>query len=163
MKKYLVLFGLLATYPTLVHAVEPKPKHVFIKADCQNTLGLEVVTSLRDAIRASAGYQLAENLTDDGGYGLVLTINVECTETTMPNGELVAAIASVVGHGSCSGPRNCNISPVAETLEASLCSGHQGAPCGRDLYNSMDSYMSRVGNYTFKFLSERAKASQPQN
>jgi hypothetical protein len=163
MKKYLLLVGFLAMYPALAHAVEPKPKHIFVKTDCQDTLGMEVATALREAIRASAGYQLAENLTDDGGYGLVITMNVECTESKMPNGELVVAIASVVGHGSCTGPRNCSISPFVETLEASLCSGSTGARCGRDLYNSMDLYMSNAGNYIFKTMSERLKAAQPQN
>jgi hypothetical protein len=156
-RKYLAIIGLLLISVT-AHAVETKPKHVFIRSDCDGTLGSEIVTSLRDAIRASPGYQLASSLTDDGGYDVVLTIYVECSESALPTGERIASVASIFGTATCT-LGSCTVASNESTLEASLCSGTSGTRCGKDLYTTLDGYMSKSGEYLFDRLSEsRQKA-----
>jgi hypothetical protein len=152
MKKCLLL-ALLAASLTSAHAVDPKPKRVFVKADCSETLGSEIAASLREAIRASAGYQLADSLDDDGGYHVVLTIHIECSEVKSATGEPIVAMASIFGTSTCT-LGNCNITPAIDTLEASLCSGSKGQACGRDIYNSLDEYMSKSGGYVYRKLVE---------
>jgi hypothetical protein len=152
MKKCLLL-ALLAASLSSAHAVDPKPKRVFVKADCSETLGSQIAASLREAIRASAGYQLADNLDDDGGYHVVLTIHLECTEAKSPTGEQIVSMASIFGTGTCT-LGSCHITPAIDTLEASLCSGSKGQACGRDIYNTLDEYMSKSGGYVFRKLVE---------
>ena len=155
MRHFLLIAGLVSI--TLVaSAVESKPKHVFIKDSCGGPLGSEVVASLRQEIRASAGYQLASSLNDDGGYKVVITINVTCVESTLPTSERVVSIASIFGTGNCTFD-SCSMASNESTLGASLCSGRSGAGCGKDLYVSLGDYMSREGGYIFLHLSEDRK------
>ncbi len=135
-------------------AVE-KPKSVFVKSNCTGPLGSEILTSFRQEIRASAGYQLATSLTDDGGYDVVITAYISCVES-MIVGERVASVASIFGTGTCTGD-SCSISSNEPTLQALLCSGRKGVQCGRDIYVSLDQYMSNEGGYIFRELSESRK------
>jgi len=155
MKTFLLILGLVSV-SSIANAVESKPVHVFIRASCDGPLGSEVVASLRQEIRASAGYQLATSLDDDGGYKVVVTVNVTCVESTLPTSERVAAIASIFGTGTCTFG-SCNMASNEFTLGASLCSGKTGAGCGRDLYVSLDTYMSGEGGANFRQLSEDRK------
>lgn len=152
MKKCLLLLMLTVSL-TSARAVDPKPKRVFVKADCSERLGSEIASSLREAIRASTGYQLADNLEDDGGYHVVLTIHLGSTEAKTPTGEQIVSMASIFGTGTCT-LGSCHITPAIDTLQSSLCSGSKGQACGRDIYNSLDDYMSKSGGYVFHKLVE---------
>lgn len=140
----------------LAGAVENSPKHIFIKSDCSGPLGSEIVTSLRDQIRASPGYQLAASLTDDGGYDVVLSVYIECTESTLPSSERIVSVASIFGTGTCTFG-NCHISSNESTLRSAICSGKSGVSCGKDLYVSLDEYMDKDGGYIFRELSAGRK------
>ena len=110
---------------------------------------------LRQEIRASAGYQLATSLTDDGGYDVVVTAYISCVES-MIVGERVASVASIFGTGTCTGD-SCSVSSNEPTLQALLCSGRKGVQCGSDIYVSLDQYMSNEGGYIFRELSGSRK------
>jgi hypothetical protein len=146
----------LLAFSMAAHAVETKTKHVFIKADCAGPLGTEAIASLRDAIRASPGYQLTSSLLDDGGEYAVITIFVECSESTLPSGERIASIASIFGVGGCA-LGSCSITSNESTLQAALCSGNKGAGCGRDIYAVLDSYMSGEGGALFDWEAGKRK------
>lgn len=148
------MFGLLLA--SLAANAVDKPKHVFIKGDCAGPLGAEIVTSLRQEIRASAGYQLATSLTDDGGYDVIITIYIECAESTLPTSKPIVSVASIFGTGTCT-VGSCSISSNEHSLEAALCSGNNGVKCGKDLYVSLDEYMSKDGGEIFRLLSEGRK------
>jgi hypothetical protein len=137
------------------NAVE-KPKFVFIKSHCAGPLGEEILASFRQEVRASAGYQLATALTDDGGYDVVITAYVTCVESTLPSSERVVSVASIFGTGTCTAG-SCSTSSNEPTLQAMLCSGKSGAGCGKDLYVSLDDYMSKEGGYIFRELSDSRK------
>lgn len=143
-------------------AVEPAPKHVFIRDTCDGPLGSEIVSSLRQQLRASGGYQVANALTDDGGYSVVITVYLSCVESVLPTGERVASVASIFGTGTCTAG-SCTVTSNESTLGAELCSGRSGAGCGKDLYVSLDRYMNKSGGYIFNVLSDgrrRAFAGQ---
>jgi hypothetical protein len=153
MMKHLVLFGLLCI-PSMVKAVVDKPKHVFvISHHCDEPLGSKLLTVFREEIRASHGYQLATAMTDDGGYDVVITLSVVCTENSLPTSEKVVSIAVIVGTGTCTADR-CTILPDVTTLLSLLCSGNKGADCGKDLYSFLDDYMSGEGGRSFQQLSD---------
>jgi len=154
-RKFLLILAFVST-SLVANAVESKPMHVFIKASCGGLLGSEILASLRQEIRASAGYQLATSLTDDGGYMVVITVNLTCVESTLPTSERVVSIASIFGAGTCTFG-SCHMASNESTLGASLCSGKSGSGCGRDLYASLDEYMSREGGAMFRELSEDRK------
>jgi hypothetical protein len=138
-------------------AVESKPMHVWIKDFCTGPLGQEIVTSLRQEIRASAGYQLAASLADDGGDQVVVTIYITCTESTWGNTrERVVSLASIFGTGVCT-LGSCSITSNEGTLGALLCSGKSGVGCGKDIYVELDNYMSKEGGEMFRRLSESRK------
>ena len=139
------------------HAVEPAPKHVFVKADCSGPLGAEAVTSLKEAIRRSAGYQLASTLVDDGGYGVVLTVFLECSESVLRSKEAIISIASIFGTAVCDPTPSCIVTNEESSLEASLCSGNTGTECGRDLYLFLDQWMDKEGESWFR---RRVEAGQ---
>lgn len=142
------------------HAVEPKPKRVFLRTTgCDGILGSSIISSFRDAIRASAGYQLANSLDDSGGYEVVITVFSVCTETTNPvNSEHIASAATIFGTGTCTFG-NCSVTSNEGTLQSNLCSGNKGAECGRLIYSSLDDYMGRTGGTIFDSLSSaRVKA-----
>jgi hypothetical protein len=152
-RKGLAVFVALL-FTVAAHAVEAKPKHVFVKADCSGPLGSQIVTSLRDSIRASPGYQLATSLEDDGGLNAIITVFIECSESTLPTGERIVSIASIFGTGGCA-LGSCSITSNESTLQASLCSGKGGEGCGKDIYTVLDEYMTSEGGALFNWESEK--------
>lgn len=155
MRRCFVVLGLLLA--SLAANAVDKPKYVFVKDSCTGLLGAEVLTFFRQEIRASAGYQLATSLTDDGGYDVVVTVYITCVESTLPTtSERVVSMASIFGTGTCTGG-SCAVSSNEPTVGAALCSGKSGARCGRDLYVSLDGYMSKEGGRIFRQLSESRK------
>jgi hypothetical protein len=134
-----------------------KPKHIFIRDFCTGPLGSEIMSSFRQEIRASAGYELAASLADHGGDEVVITVYVTCTESRLPTSERVVSVGSIFGTGTCSAADSCHINSNESTLGALLCSGKSGTGCGKDLYVSMDDYMSKEGGEIFRYLSEGRK------
>jgi len=155
MRQCFAVLGFLLVSLT-ANAVEGRPKRVFLKADCTGPLGQAVMASLKQEIRASSGYQLATSLNDDGGYGVVLTIYVECSESALPSSEAIVSIASIFGRGTCNGD-TCSVHSDEDSLQASLCSGTSGVGCGKDLYTTLNEYMSTIGQDLFQRLSESRK------
>jgi hypothetical protein len=159
-KRALTIAALLLSTLT-AHAVESNPKHVFIHTDpsCNGQLGSQIMSSFREAIRASAGYQIATNMRDDGGYGLVITVYVVCSETTLPaNRERIISMASIFGTGVCLGPSDCHVTSNEAGLQTQLCSGSSGRACGADLLTGLDQYMSQDGGSIFDSLSKEKVA-----
>jgi len=139
------------------NAVENKLKHVFVKSSCKEPLGMEVVASFRQEVRASAGYQLANSLNDDGGHDAVITVDIVCGEAVIASVRM-ASVASLFGTGTCTFGQ-CTITPNQFTLQTQLCGENQGARCGKAIFVSLDEYMSRDGGDMFHQLSEaRRKA-----
>ena len=159
MKKHVASVMLIFTLWTAAHAVEAKPKHVFIKdSACDGQVSASMMASLRQEIRASAGYQLATSLTDTGGHDVVITIYAVCVEGTLrPNSEHVVSVATIFGTGTCTFG-SCNVTSNESSMGAWLCSGAQGSSCGKDIYTTLDQYMSKEGGRIFDDLSkERIK------
>ena len=117
------------------------PKHVFIRASCDGTIPSAVLTSFREEIRSSKGYQLATSLADDGGLGVVLTVYMTCTEIKDHNNNSgIAAIAAIYGQGRCVG--SCHVNSYESTLISVLCGSNNGVECGRDIFRDFDNYWS---------------------
>ena len=161
MKKHVAVATLVFTLLAAANAVESKPKHVFIKdSACDGQLSSSMMASLRQEIRASAGYQLAASLDDTGGKDVVITLYAVCLETTLPhsNSEHVVSLSTIFGTGTCTFG-NCTVSSNESSLGAWLCSGNQGSSCGKDIYATLDQYMSKEGGRLFDNLSkERIKS-----
>lgn len=156
MRSYLIFLGLL--FATMSGgAAEPGPKYIFVTDDCAAPLGAEVVASFKQEVRASTHYQLAKDLMDDGGYRVVITIKITCSEKLSPTSERTVAVASIMGLGACSSFMSCTDSIYDQTLHASLCGGTEGVRCGRDLFLCLDEYMNGDGLYLFRLISEAQK------
>ncbi|MGO9323517.1 MAG: hypothetical protein ACLP07_03065 [Terracidiphilus sp.] len=138
-RSILLIMWLFLSTALAGYAVET-PKHVFISASCRGTIPSAVLTSFREEIRASKGYQLATSLTDDGGLGVVLTAYLSCTEI-MGNGSGIAAIAAIYGQGRCAFG-SCHVNSYESTLTSMLCGSSNAVECGRDIFRDFDTYWS---------------------
>lgn len=125
LQSFVAIAGLLLVSPLLSRALE-RPKNVFIVASCDGNIGSAVVSSLREEIRRSQGYQLATRLDDDAGWGVVLTIYMSCTES---RGVGMAAVAKIYGQGRC--VLGCHVNSYEQTLGSLLCSADVAIECGR--------------------------------
>jgi hypothetical protein len=153
-RTHLTIFALILV-SLAANAVESKPKHVFVKSSCKERLGMEVLASFRQEIRASAGYQLAKSLDDDGGYDVVITVDIVCGEAEVSSVRM-ASVASLFGTGTCTFG-TCSITPNQLTLQAQFCGESQGSKCGKEIFVSLDEYMSGEGGDIFRNLSEARK------
>jgi hypothetical protein len=126
---------LLLTSLTAVAADLRKP--VFIKTTCDAKVSSAVLTSLRNEMSTSQKYRLAHNLADGDQMGVVLTVNMSCTERND-----IAAIATVFGRAKCFGVTNCHLSIDGSTIKSDLCEVSSAAECGRTLFKAFDDYMS---------------------
>jgi hypothetical protein len=117
-RTHLTIFALVLV-SLAANAVESKPRHVFVKSSCKEPLGMEVLASFRQEIRASAGYQLAKSLDDDGGYDVVITVDIVCGEAEVSSVRM-ASVASLFGTGTCTFG-TCSITPNQLTLQAQFC------------------------------------------
>jgi hypothetical protein len=154
--RHLTIFALILV-SLVANAVENKPKHVFVKSSCKEPLGMEVLASCRQGIRASAGYQLAKSLDDDGGYQVVVTVDIVCGEAEVSSARM-ASVASLFGTGTCTFG-TCSVTPNQLTLQAQFCGESQGPRCGKEIFVSLDEYMSGEGGDMFRELSEARKKS----
>ena len=116
---------------------------------------MEVLASFRQEVRASAGYQLAKSLDDDGGYDVVITVDIVCGEAEVSTVRM-ASVASLFGTGTCTFG-TCSITPNQLTLQAQFCGENQGPKCGKEIFVSLDVYMSGEGGDMFLKLSEARK------
>lgn len=142
MLKRLILLSLLST--SLTCQAVGTPKRVFIHAvSCTDTIPLAVISSLRDEIRGSNGYQLVTSLSDDGGTGVVLTIYINCAQVGEGRAG-IAAIAFILGQAeNCSLlGSSCEVASNEFTLQSMVCGGSVGTDCGRALFRSFDNYWS---------------------
>lgn len=137
--KYLALILLLST--SLMCCAVDTPKRVFIKASCDGRISSTILTSLREEIRGSKGYQLTTSLNDDGGLGAVLTIYVTCTELKGQGNSGIAAIAAIYGQARCISD-SCHVNSYESTLRSALCGSNTAEECGRDLFRDFDDYWS---------------------
>lgn len=153
-RTHLTIFALILV-SLAANAVESKPKHVFVKSSCKEPLGMEVLASFRQEVRASAGYQLAKSLDDDGGYDVVITVDIVCGEAEVSTVRM-ASVASLFGTGTCTFG-TCSITPNQLTLQAQFCGENQGPKCGKEIFVSLDVYMSGEGGDMFLKLSEARK------
>jgi hypothetical protein len=131
------LFSIFLIASTLPASALDRPKNVFIVASCDGTIGSTVLTSLREEIRRSQGYQLATRLDDDGGRGVVLTIYMSCTESRVAG---MAAVAKIYGQGRC--VFGCHVNSDEGTLGSLLCSSNVAVECGRRIFRDFDDYWS---------------------
>ena len=131
----LVLVSLLTVASLIGHAADT-PKPVFVKASCLDKISSDVLSSLEEAIRNSQKYRLAHNLGDGDQTGVVLTINVSCTER-----KNVAAIATVFGAAKCFSSTNCHHTLDGSSIRADLCGADDAAACGQVLLKAFDNYV----------------------
>ena len=133
----ILLLSLLPASTPLMHALD-RPKNVFIVSSCDGEIGSGVLTSLREEIRRSQGYQLATRLDDDAGRGVVLTIYVSCTES---HSAAIAAVGKIYGQGRCIFG-SCHVNSYEQTLGTLLCSSNVATDCGRRIFRDFDDYWS---------------------
>jgi hypothetical protein len=131
----LVLVSLLTLVSLVGHAADT-PKSVFVKASCLDKISSDVLSSLEEGIRNSPKYRLAHNLGDGDQMGVVLTINVNCTER-----KNVAAIATVFGAAKCFSGTNCHHVIDGSSIRADLCDANAAAECGRALFKAFDDHV----------------------
>jgi hypothetical protein len=163
MKRILIVAALLTASLSLrACAVESNPKRVFIHSEsCDGQLGSEVLTSFRESIRASSGYQITTDMRDSGGRGVVITVYIVCSETALATHERIISIASIVGTGVCVSSSYCTVTSNEASLDTQLCSGDSGRACGADTFTALDRYMSGpVGGSVFDSLSKEKVAGR---
>jgi hypothetical protein len=135
-------------------ATQTSRKHVFIKdTDCDGPLSSIVLTSLKQQIKASTKYQLADSLEDTGGLGVVIAVYVTCTDAVLRNSEQIASLATIFGFATCNAGR-CHVATDEGSLGVFLCSGKSGVGSGSDIYGALSEYMSTDGDLIFNSLSE---------
>lgn len=131
-----VLASLLTLAPLVGHAAET-PKSVFVAGSCLDKISSDVLFSLQEQLRNSQKYRLAHNLGDGDQMGLVLTINVSCTERMN-----VAAIATVLGAAKCFSATDCHHAIDGSSIRADLCYANTAAACGQAIFKAFDDYRS---------------------
>jgi hypothetical protein len=137
-----LILTLLFTLATLAANAADTPKSsVFIHAACDSKISSAVVASLKEEIGNSQKYHLVPNLSDEGRLGVVLTINLACTERTD-----VAAVASAYGKGQCFAGAYCHGVSDGSSLKSALCDSSATAECGRTLFKTFDDYVSHMSS-----------------
>jgi hypothetical protein len=133
--KVLILASTL-TFAFVVAYAADMQKPVFVKGTCLDPISSGVLTSLKDEIRKSQKYRWAQNQGDGDQMGVVLTINMNCTERRN-----VAAIATVFGAAKCFSDRNCHHAIDASSIRSDLCDANAASDCGQALFKAFDDYI----------------------
>jgi hypothetical protein len=128
---------LMVTFASLAANAADGPKPVFVKATCLGKVSSSVLSFFREEMRRSQKYQLVPNLSDNGLMDLVLTIDMNCTESND-----VAAVATVYGNAKCFSSTNCHVTIVGSSIRSVLCESKAVTECGRILFKAFDDYMS---------------------
>jgi hypothetical protein len=140
LKMGILALGFAFALSPSIHALN-NPKNVFVRASCNGRIASAVVTSFREEIRRSQGYQLASSLSDDAGKGAVLTVYLTCTELNSGPNSGIAAVAAIYGQGRCIAG-SCHVNSYESTLRSVLCGSNTAEDCGRDLFRDFDNYWS---------------------
>lgn len=69
--------------------------------------------------------------------GVVLTINVSCTER-----KNTAAITTVLGADKCFNAMNCHHAIDGSSIRADLCDANTATECGQAIFKAFDDYRS---------------------
>jgi hypothetical protein len=119
-------------------AAENPRSSVFVKSVCNGKFSSSVLVSFREKVQASQKYQLVSALDDAGRMGVVLDVELTCTERYN-----VVAAATVYGAAKCFGPKNCRAAMDGASLSVTLCDSKAAGECGQALFTVFDAYMSR--------------------
>jgi hypothetical protein len=137
--------ALLLTLTSLAASAAEMPKDVFIHALCDGKASSDVLSSLRDSIRASQKYQVVSTLDDEGRMGVVLTVYMNCVDRNN-----LVSIATGYGLAKCYSGKNCHLSVDGSSIKATLCDASAAAECGRSLFTSFDEYVKKPNSLIFK-------------
>jgi hypothetical protein len=132
----LILVLLFAIGSSFANAAE-NSRSVFISAACDGRISSAVLSSLRDGIRTSYKYRLVRTLDDEGRMGVVLTIDMNCTES-----KEIAAVAIAYGLARCVSSTDCRQSVDGNSIRSALCDSIAAEACGRALFKVFDNYMN---------------------
>lgn len=135
-RRLLILILLFILVSLAANATE-SPRPVSVKAACLGKISSAILSSFREEIRTSQKYRLVPNLSDNGAFDIVLTVNVDCTE-----GNNSVAVATVFGAAKCFSVKNCHLSVDGSSLKSDLCDSNGATECGRTLFKAFDTYMS---------------------
>jgi hypothetical protein len=133
--KRLAAFLFFTIAPLAAYAADKEP--VFVKATCEGTISSNILSSLKDAIRASDKYRLIASLDDNGRMDTVLAIQMSCNER-----ENLTAVATVYGQAKCFGPAKCHAAFDVPSLRVEFCDSLQ---CGRALFKAFEDYLNNPG------------------
>jgi len=136
-RRFSLLAILLVLSSLLAHAAEV-PKSVFVRATCSGVLSSATLNAFKEALRTSQKYQTILTVDDGGRMDVIIQVDMSCAEH-----DNVAAIAIVYGLAKCFGPKNCHVTIDGGSLTATLCDSNGVGECGRLLFRSFDSYVSR--------------------
>jgi hypothetical protein len=134
--RFLILMFLF-TLASLATNAADSPRPVFVKAVCFGGVSSSVLSSFREQIRASQRYRLVSGLDDNGLMGVVLTVDMKCTEH-----DDIAAVATAFGKARCFSKTNCHLTIDGASMRADLCDSKAPAECGRVLFKAFDDYIS---------------------
>jgi hypothetical protein len=132
----LILVVLLATSSLTSHANDAT-QGLFLKTRCEGKLSSVVLSSLKDAIRASQKFRLVSSLDDEGRFDTVQTIYMMCTENND-----VTAVATSYGIAKCRTKTQCASVQDGVSLNVALCNANLSADCGRALLKGFEFYLN---------------------
>jgi hypothetical protein len=131
------LITMVISISYLAHAEEGK-RPLFIMAKCDGKLSSVVLSSLKDAAKASEKYEQVSSLNDNGRLDVVQTIHLTCAEN-----KDVTAIATQFGIAKCQSTTVCHSVVDGLSLNVALCNANLSADCGRAIFKAFDAYINR--------------------
>ena len=137
MRHHLTLIAMVISISFLARAATGQ-KPVFIMAKCDGRLSSVVLSSLKEAAKASEKYELASSLNDNGRLDLVQTIHLTCAEN-----KEVTAVATQFGIAKCQSMTVCHSVIDGLSLNVALCNANLSADCGRTIFKVFDAYINR--------------------
>lgn len=121
----------------------PSTKHskpVFLQPTCEGKLASVLLSSFRDAISTSQGYELVSDLSDNGKMDAVVIIQMACGES-----HGAVSVGSIYGVAKCLGVKNCHVSLDGHTLNVLMCDPNGEAVCGRELVKEFEYVLATIG------------------
>jgi hypothetical protein len=83
-----LLLALLFVLSPFIRSDAQGPKSVFVKATCDGTLSVAVVSTFKEEIRTSKRYQLISTLDDNRRMDVVIDVRMSCVEQVFRAKEL---------------------------------------------------------------------------
>lgn len=133
----LTLITIVISMSFLANAQQAK-RPLFILAKCDGKLSSVVLSSLKDAAKASEKYELVLSLNDNERLDLVQTIHLTCAEN-----KDVTAIASQFGIAKCKSTTVCHSAIDGLSLNVALCNANLSVDCGHAIFKAFDTYINR--------------------